>query len=151
MSVINKEPYITPEMIDKWNSGGLDGMSQLYSKSWTVTQIKAGTHDTTYHCYSVSDAIDSGVYSQITGSKFLFVSVIFTDGYGNNYQKMSEIIKVSDTTNGRFSISYSTSAKPYDQTEITNNNGTITFQIGDTIVGLYGGSAIFTVKIYKLA
>lgn len=125
MSLINKEPFITPEMIAAWNAGS-GGKTLL--KSFTALKNQMSL-DTTYQRYAWSHVITDAEFAEITASNRVMFEFVRTLSNGNTAIWDQQIVtKAELEALNRYIVlnvfvdNYSVKTNAYAQIDITPSN-----------------------------
>lgn len=127
MSLINKEPFITPEMISKWNSGGnpFENAQLIYTHEFSNPNPSSTWAE---------DSLTSQQLSDLYGSKFVFIEVI------EKRSSTLQVLSLSSTLNiGNFKDNYVVSTTSPDYIQIGG--------LGDWLIQLTAKSNALNVQL----
>jgi hypothetical protein len=156
MSMVNKEPYITPEMIAAWNAGG-GGTPQLIDS----VKFEKADFSQNGNYYRCNKTLSATVAAQIRGAKavnFFFYSVLGNYGTLEDERTIlyDEIVGLKTGT-GAYPSFHLLKGGGGDKCDIqvalkdSNSNITLNFYIVDTtIYSNMSASDKFWVNIYSL-
>lgn len=150
MAIINKEPFITPEMIAAWNAGGgiFEGMTEIYSKSYTISEILNGTHNTTLHFYRVMQSLTQAVEAAMRNANTLIVQIIFSNAAQANTMYATGLYdNAHNGDRARLMLTAATNCMPYGVIALAHQDDIIYFDVGETFTANVSSGA-FTYKIY---
>lgn len=110
MGLVNKAPYITPEMIDAWNNaasggGGSGGVNITYLKGLSFSHSDFN-YDSSNNRYRASKALTDGEVAAIFGSPALIVNTMGGSSASSKAQ-LGCAISVADSNKGEVMTSYS--------------------------------------------
>lgn len=128
--------------------------TQIYTHTFSKSDLQNGTHNTTYHFYRVTD--NPTIFNQLLASKLVLVELNRVTSNGLKYSGISEIVYVPDVTyNNEFigiAVFSSTIMAPYGNLGFTLDSATYNEQlymdVGETFLEASGVS--YQVNIYKL-
>lgn len=147
MSLINKEPFITPEMIAAWNAGVA---TELIG---TITFKKSDFTNDTSNRY-VANSTSTSLLSAIQNAGRIVVEVGFNGGSGNNITSSNECavddLKVSGVFNGSVYYGVDYTYTPFGYITIGASTMQTLCFINDSLYNrLDNSSKTVYVKIYK--
>lgn len=154
MPLINKEPYITPEMISAWNAGGggLSNKTLICDKELSKSDISSSG-------YSGSKNLTSSEISTLASATNLYFEMYYNNGSSgynmlNAFMCNLDLLKTNASTYQiRGGYTYPNTVGMFNwylQAALDNSGASLAVQMDSNFYATMGASAKIRVKVYKI-